>query len=240
MSWVRGIHPSGELRSRYARCKPLLSACVVAGSILCSAIALSPAKPVNAVPLQPEMSGGITEPDTPTPQPQARLRPSLELLLPIAEPPLPSLGGENLFLPNPAQPSPETRSDASLYLKIDLSDRRVYVMRDNQVKTSFPIAIGRRGWETPTGEFRVIQMLRNPSWQHPFTGEVVPPGRDNPLGVRWIGFWTDGRNYIGFHGTPNENSVGRAASHGCVRMFNRDVVNLFEMVSLGTPVVVVR
>ncbi len=234
MSWAGGNDPLGNSRSRRPLWKSLQTISATTGSILCSLIALSIAEPVHAVPLEP--SSVLTEILPSVAQPQAFVRPSLELMLPIAEPPLPNLGSEDLFLPNPALLSPE----ASLYLKIDLSDRRVYVMRGNQVKTSFPIAIGRQGWETPTGEFRVIQMLRDPSWQHPFTGEVVPPGRDNPLGVRWIGFWTDGRNYIGFHGTPNENSVGRAASHGCVRMFNRDVVKLFEMVSLGTPVIVVR
>ena len=82
-------------------------------------------------------------------------------------------------------------------------------------------------------------MLRNPAWQHPFTGEVMPPGADNPLGSRWIGFWTDGTNFIGFHGTPNVESVGTPASHGCIRMYDQDVVKLFERVKIGTPVQVV-
>lgn len=146
---------------------------------------------------------------------------------------LPPLGSPDLFLPVPGAEVVE------IALRIDLSDRRVYVYEGDRVKTSFPIAIGRQGWETPTGEFEVMQMLRNPAWQHPFNGSVIPPGPNNPLGVRWIGFWTDGRNYIGFHGTPNEESVGRPASHGCIRMFNRDVVQLFNMVKMGTPVSVV-
>lgn len=66
----------------------------------------------------------------------------------------------------------------------------------------------------------------------------MPPGPDNPLGERWIAFWTDGTNVIGFHGTPNRDSVGRAASHGCVRMYNEDVRELYDIVSTGTPVTV--
>lgn len=153
-------------------------------------------------------------------------------LLANTAPTLPPLGNADPFLPSP-DPIAETA------LVIDLSDRRVYVYHWDQLHTSFPVAIGRGGWETPVGEFEVIQMIRDPSWRNPFTGEVAPPGGSNPLGVRWIGFWTDGTNYIGFHGTPNEDSVGRAASHGCVRMYNRDVVQLFEMVQMGTPVSVV-
>ncbi|WP_448572469.1 L,D-transpeptidase, partial [Trichothermofontia sp.] len=67
---------------------------------------------------------------------------------------------------------------------------------------------------------------------------VIPPGPDNPLGPRWIGFWTDGKNFIGFHGTPNESLIGQAVSHGCVRMRNQDIQALYAQVEMGTPVVV--
>ncbi len=130
------------------------------------------------------------------------------------------------------------KPNEKIHLVIRLSDRRVYVYQDEQLKTSYPIAIGREGWETPTGTYKIIQKIPNPSWKHPFTGEIIPPGPENPLGERWIGFWTDGTNYIGFHGTPNEETVGQAASHGCVRMLNQDVLALFEKVGIGTTVVV--
>ncbi|NES06592.1 MAG: L,D-transpeptidase [Okeania sp. SIO2F4] len=130
------------------------------------------------------------------------------------------------------------KPNEKIHLVIKLSDRRVYVYQNDKLKTSYPIAIGREGWETPTGTHKVIQKIPNPSWKHPFTGEIIPPGPENPLGERWIGFWTDGTNYIGFHGTPNEETVGQAASHGCVRMLNQDVLALFEKVGIGTTVVV--
>jgi lipoprotein-anchoring transpeptidase ErfK/SrfK len=98
--------------------------------------------------------------------------------------------------------------------------------------------VGKSGWETPQGRFEIFQMLKDPAWEHPWNGSVVPPGPDNPLGDRWIGFWSDGVNTIGFHGTPAEESVGQAASHGCIRMLNDDVRNLYEIVELGIPVVV--
>ncbi|NJO39498.1 MAG: L,D-transpeptidase [Cyanobacteria bacterium RU_5_0] len=157
----------------------------------------------------------------------------LNQLVSWASPDLPPLGNPDLFLPSPEAVQPD------LHLVIRLSDRRVYVYENDQMKTSFPIAIGRSGWETPTGSFEVLQMQPNPIWQNPFTGELIPPGSDNPLGSRWIGFWTDGNNYIGFHGTPNVDSVGQAASHGCIRMYDQDVIALFEMVEIGTPVEVV-
>lgn len=123
-------------------------------------------------------------------------------------------------------------------LIIRLGERRVYVYSADEVQTSYPIAVGKSGWETPTGRFEIIQMIRDPAWEHPWNGTVVPPGPNNPLGDRWIGFWSDGINYIGFHGTPAEELVGQAVSHGCIRMRNADVRTLFELVSLGTPVIV--
>jgi lipoprotein-anchoring transpeptidase ErfK/SrfK len=109
------------------------------------------------------------------------------------------------------------------------------------VVKSYPIAVGRPGWETPKGKFQVRQMFKNPVWVSPLEKGVTIPGGDpeNPLGRFWIGFWTDGKNWIGFHGTPNPKSVGRAASHGCIRMYNKDIEDLFQRVSLGIEVRVV-
>lgn len=154
--------------------------------------------------------------------------PELEPELPAEVPPE-YLIFDELF---PQSTSRDTR------LVIKLSDRRVYVYRDNHLLASYPIAVGKAGWETPKGNFQVIQMQRDPAWQHPWTGKVIPPGPDNPLGARWIAFWSDGRNFIGFHGTPNEELVGKAVSHGCIRMRNKDILALYRQVELGTPVTV--
>lgn len=132
---------------------------------------------------------------------------------------------------------PNTLSNET-HLVIKLSDRHVYVYQNKKLKVSYPVAIGKAGWETPTGNYKVIDMEPNPVWEHPWTGEVILDGPNNPLGARWIGFWTNGVNFIGFHGTPTEELVGQAVSHGCVRMRNQDVVALYDQVKLGTPVTV--
>ncbi|MBE9182925.1 L,D-transpeptidase [Oculatella sp. LEGE 06141] len=138
----------------------------------------------------------------------------------------------------PIQPILPDVPAEEIRLVLKLRERRVYVYRGDHVQSSYPVAVGRSGWETPTGSFEVMGMLQNPGWTNPFTGEVVEPGPENPLGERWIAFWTDGRNYIGFHGTPNRESVGRAASHGCVRMYNEHIRELYSMVQVGTTVTV--
>jgi len=125
-------------------------------------------------------------------------------------------------------------------LEVNLSKRKVYVYRKDTLLTSYPIAIGQVGWETPTGTFQVWHRRRNPEWMHPITGEVIQAGADNPLGSRWIGFWSDGRTELGFHGTNQEELIGQAVSHGCIRMRNPDVEALYDQVEDGTPVVVRR
>ncbi|MBW4526861.1 MAG: L,D-transpeptidase [Phormidium tanganyikae FI6-MK23] len=151
-----------------------------------------------------------------------------------------------LFSPQPSlsaptpEPVPESQPITQpLRLEIRLKQRRVNVYQGDRKVKSYAIAVGKPGWETPIGNYTIKQKIRNPEWIHPLNGEKVPGGDpENPLGRYWIGFWTDGKNWIGFHGTPNPESVGTAASHGCIRMYNRDVEELFGKVSLGTEVVV--
>jgi len=175
---------------------------------------------------KPELPADLVE-DPPASEP---IQPLIDLSA-VVLPELPPLGEADRFLPS---------AEEEIRLTIKLTDRRVYVYEGEALKTSYPVAVGKGGWETPTGSFKVIEKQKNPIWQNPFKGTIIPPGRNNPLGTRWIGFWTDGTNYIGFHGTPNVSSVGRPASHGCIRMFDKDVQQLFELVKVGTPVTVTR
>jgi lipoprotein-anchoring transpeptidase ErfK/SrfK len=139
---------------------------------------------------------------------------------------------------SPPERLPPESSIQQVRLVVRLKKRKVDVYKNRVLQVSYPVAIGQPGWETPTGKFKVIEMQKNPGWTHPLTQKVVPPGRNNPLGERWIAFWTDGKNYIGFHGTPDRTSIGKAASHGCVRMYNEHVRELYQLVQPGTPVIV--
>ena len=77
----------------------------------------------------------------------------------------------------------------------------------------------------------MIRRVTNPTWYH--AGKVVPPGKNNPVGSRWIGLSEKG---YGIHGTNAPGSIGRNVSHGCIRMRNRDVEQLFELVKVGDVV----
>ena len=152
----------------------------------------------------------------------------------IPETPLPGLDQPRNYLPS---------AHGTRRLELSISRRQVTLFQGDQVLKSYPVAVGKAGWPTPVGDFEVQTKVRNPSWQNPFQGKgyVIPGGApDNPLGTRWLGFWTNGKNWIGFHGTPNRASVGSAASHGCVRMYDEHIQELFELVAVGTPVKVTR
>jgi L,D-transpeptidase ErfK/SrfK len=147
-----------------------------------------------------------------------------------------------LQLPYPQEkPILPNTSEQNIYLLLILKQRKLYVYQNNILQASYPVAIGKRGWETPTGKFTVINMVENPDWENPFNSskEIIPSGLQNPLGERWIGFWTDGKDEIGFHGTYKRDSVGKAISHGCVRMYNEDVKKLYTILKIGTPIVIV-
>ncbi len=159
-----------------------------------------------------------------------------------------------LLLALPVGEALAATADPPLHLVLDRRARRLTVYSGGLELRRFPVAVGRPGWETPVGEFSVIELAVNPMWEHPATGDRVPPGPANPLGSRWIGFHRDcrgrqgfnGRQHLvvqgcvsaGFHGTPQRDSVGQAVSHGCVRLFDEHVQELYGLVQLGTPVTV--
>ncbi|MBW4695730.1 MAG: L,D-transpeptidase [Lyngbya sp. HA4199-MV5] len=146
-------------------------------------------------------------------------------------PPLPSLDS----LPTQPEAS-QPEATLSVRVVVKLSQRRVYLYQGDRVLAKYLIAIGKQGWETPTGNFQVLSKEKNPVFKSFRTGRLIYPGPDNPLGVRWIGIWTDGKTQIGFHGTNQEEFLGQAVSHGCIRMRNRDVTAMFEQIHLGTVV----
>ncbi len=131
---------------------------------------------------------------------------------------------------------PSTPSLVRLVLSLE---ERSLAVSTPEATVRYDVAVGQDAWQTPTGSFTVMSKLENPAWQHPITKEEIPPGLDNPLGDRWIGFWTDGEAQIGFHGTNQEDLIGEAVSHGCVRMRNEDVKALYDLVEIGTSVEII-
>lgn len=135
--------------------------------------------------------------------------------------------------------SVEPENIKAVELTLSLSKRSLEVRSPSSIPVVYEVAVGHDDWQTPTGKFSILSKLENPAWQHPLTQEEIPPGPGNPLGTHWLGFWTDGQAQIGFHGTDQEDLIGQAVSHGCVRMRNQDIQALYSQVVVGTPVIVV-
>ncbi len=125
-----------------------------------------------------------------------------------------------------------------VHIVIRLEARKLDLLEGDTVVQTYDIAVGQADWETPVGEFRVVELRKNPLWKHPITGEAIPTGPENPLGSRWIGFAHKDGYHIGIHGTNQEELVGQAVSHGCVRMRDTEIQALFEQVAMGTPITV--
>lgn len=114
---------------------------------------------------------------------------------------------------------------------VSIPDRKLAVMEDDRVLRVFDTAVGAPKSPSPTGNFKIVNSIADPTWYT--KGKVVGPGKCNPLGTRWLGLSIKG---YGIHGTNVPSSIGRNASHGCIRMRNRDVEELFKMVAVGDEV----
>jgi lipoprotein-anchoring transpeptidase ErfK/SrfK len=127
------------------------------------------------------------------------------------------------------------------YIVIDRDSFELRYYHRLKLAKAYTIAVGQQGLETPSGLFDVQGKQVNPSWLVPnsswageMAGRLVPPGPENPLKARWIGF----NGSAGIHGTADVGSLGSAASHGCIRMSVPDVIDLYKRVRVHTPVYV--
>ena len=121
--------------------------------------------------------------------------------------------------------------DTTRRLIVSIPERKIVLIEDGQVLKTYPIAVGKKSTPSPNGSFRIASRVVKPTWYQP--GKAVGPGPANPLGTRWMGLGFKG---YGIHGTNMPNSIGHASSHGCIRMRNQDVEELFELVQVGDPV----
>lgn len=138
-----------------------------------------------------------------------------------------------------------TTADFDEVLLVRQGDRQVDLVRNGTTVRTWDVAVGTSGHATPTGMFTIGVKRFEPTWHNSSPdgwGEDMPleigPGPHNPLGLRALNWYRDGYDtLIRFHGTANEASIGRAASHGCVRMTNADVIELYDLVDTGIVVV---
>ena len=105
-------------------------------------------------------------------------------------------------------------------IMVSLSRRQLYLLDNGQTIKTYPVGIGKAATATPTGVFTIINKANNPG---------------GPFGARWLGL---SKPHYGIHGTNNPQSIGKAISKGCLRMHNKDVIELANKIPVGTKVTI--
>lgn len=132
--------------------------------------------------------------------------------------------------------------DDDVALVINVPQRMLFLDEGDRA-SGYPIAVGRRDWPTPLGDFNIVVKETEPTWDVPesiqeemrregrVVLEKVPPGPENPLGAFWLGL---SLGSVGIHGTNAPSSIFRSTTHGCIRMHPDDIAALFPRVVTGT------
>lgn len=108
-------------------------------------------------------------------------------------------------------------------IHIDVDKRRLTFYKTDNTSKTYKVAVGRPANPTPLGNWVITQKALNPG---------------GPFGVRWMRLSVPWGGY-GIHGTNNPNSIGKAVSHGCIRLYNEDVIEIYDLTPIGTPVNIV-
>ncbi|WP_434304054.1 L,D-transpeptidase [Clostridium botulinum] len=119
---------------------------------------------------------------------------------------------------------PYTEFYRAIYrIVINAKAHTLTLFRDNNVYKTYKVAVGKPSTPTPKGTFKIINRAINPG---------------GPFGARWLGLNIPYGDY-GIHGTNNPSSIGKSVSNGCIRMFNNQVIELSNLVPIGTTVTIV-
>jgi lipoprotein-anchoring transpeptidase ErfK/SrfK len=127
---------------------------------------------------------------------------------------------------------------------VHVDENKLYLYDGFDVVRTYSVATAKPGYTTPQGDWNLYRKAENPTWYNPALDSwgadlpaVIPGGPGNPMGTRALYITAPG--LIRIHGTTSDDSIGRYASHGCIRMHNWEIEELYPMVPVGTRVIVV-
>lgn len=118
-------------------------------------------------------------------------------------------------------------------IEINIPSHTLGIYSGESLMREYPVCVGNKATPTPQGQYNVVYKTVDPYWLN--KDVVVPPGPQNPLGIRWIGMTRS----LGIHGNNKPESIGTSVSAGCIRMYNRDVEELYGLVPVNTAVLIV-
>jgi lipoprotein-anchoring transpeptidase ErfK/SrfK len=145
-----------------------------------------------------------------------------------------TLSATAVYAQNTPKPAVVSKPHSTRRVVVSIPDRKLALMEENRVVKIYDVAVGAPPSPSPSGEFQIAERLENPTYYSP--GVVIEPGAGNPLGTRWMSLNIKG---FGIHGTNSPDSIGHNASHGCIRLRNRDVEELFVRLKVGDRVSVI-
>ena len=128
-----------------------------------------------------------------------------------------------------AFPQPEHVTQREIV--VSLEDRKLALIENGEIKKIYTVAVGKPSTPSPEGTFTIQRRVANPTYHH--DGKTVLPGPQNPVGTRWMGLSKTG---YGIHGTNEPKSIGKASSHGCIRMARADLEEFYRLVAVGDTV----
>ena len=143
------------------------------------------------------------------------------------------IGMTSIFVVSSLMNSAAVAESADRKIVINLASRSLALYEDNVRLRVYPVGVGKYSTPSPVGYYSILTKEIDPPWIDPDDPEhEIPSGPYNPIGYRWMQFHG---NY-GIHGTNKPSSIGSYVSNGCIRMYNEDVEELFDLVTVGTPV----
>lgn len=147
-----------------------------------------------------------------------------------------TLKSKKIRIPN-CEPNVQKVLSSNYWIVINKDANILKLYRGKRLVKKYPVATGKELDDTPEGKFKIISKTINPYWgggkdKDPIEGGVP----ENPLGTRWLGLDFGGGRWYGIHGTSNPRSIGKHVSNGCIRMYNKDVEDLFSIVHKNTIV----
>jgi lipoprotein-anchoring transpeptidase ErfK/SrfK len=131
----------------------------------------------------------------------------------------------------PSAKAPALAKATVRWVLVSIPDRKLALIENGKVVRIYRVAVGKISTPSPVGEFKIVNRVTNPTYYH--RGQVVAAGKGNPVGSRWMGLSAKG---YGIHGTNQPNSIGKAASTGCIRIGKQDLEELFARVDVGDAV----
>jgi len=125
----------------------------------------------------------------------------------------------------------QRRVVVSRRIVVSVSDRKLALLENDILVKTYIVSVGATVSPSPTGTFHIVNRIPKATYYHRHV--VIPASDRSPIGTRWIGLNKKG---YGIHGTNEPRSIGRARSHGCIRLGNRDAEDFFERVQVGDVV----